>query len=164
MCLVRVFQLLVATDTKSRMLCTSETRITTETASPMTTAPFTLRPAAAADLEEWGRVAGLAFAFKGGDPGRFLKNHTADGEAEDSDIHVRARARASGFPPTCSYLLFFSISAGVQRRRHRGCGTCAWASRWNPRRFLAHWCHSPFLAPRRFGCFGNAYISMALLW
>jgi hypothetical protein len=50
---------------------------------------FVLRRAEEADLNDWGKVAGLAFAFKGGDPDRFLKNHLADAEAAPSDIHVR---------------------------------------------------------------------------
>lgn len=65
-------------------------------ASSPTTGEFILRPASESDLEEWGRVAGMAFAFKGGDPDRFLKNHLADVEAAAADIHVSAYACSIG--------------------------------------------------------------------
>lgn len=55
-------------------------------ASPL--ASFELRKATEADLIEWGNVAGLAFAFKGGDPGRFLANHLADAEVAPAAIRV----------------------------------------------------------------------------
>ena len=56
---------------------------------------FVYRNATPADLDEWGTVAGAAFAFKGGDPRRFRWNYDADPTASPNDIFVSLPAPAT---------------------------------------------------------------------
>ena len=86
---------------------------------------FLLRPGCESDLEEWGRVAALAFASRGGDPRRFLVNHRADGEAKAEDIHVRAPPPLAPALPSepWPFMNAYRVAAGVQGRRDRGGGT-----------------------------------------
>lgn len=60
----------------------------------MASSSFVVRDACADDLPEWGSIAGQAFAFKAGDPGRFLANHLADREVVAADVKLACKGSA----------------------------------------------------------------------